>query len=175
MDGIDARRVLVASLLELVERPKRIRANGIARRAVALHRLAAQVFQEFLGPNDILAKLSTALTRYANMLLSVACQLVARIDDGAHEMWIALGHPAKREKRRLHSVPFEERQAARHVLLDPARETVPILATDVVFECGNVGVIFHVDTHRVGELKHSAPPLRRFEPRSDGDGSSSRR
>ena len=77
MDGVDARRVLVASLLELVERPKRIRANGIARRAVALHRLAAQVFQEFLGPNDILTKLGTALKRYADMLISVARQLVA--------------------------------------------------------------------------------------------------
>ena len=60
-------------------------------------------------------------------------------------------------------------------LLDPARKTVPILTTDVVFEYGNMEVIFHVDTHRVGELKHSASPLRRSEPRSDRVGSSSRR
>jgi hypothetical protein len=52
-DRVDARAVAVAGARQRVEGPQVACADGKARRAVALHRLTGEVFEQLLGAVDV--------------------------------------------------------------------------------------------------------------------------
>src|SRR3546814_9013255 len=83
-DRIDAGAVVVAFLGQHVERPERPAVDREARGAVALDALAADVLENCLGPADVVAECIRLLAVHLDVLVTVAGELVAAIDDLPH-------------------------------------------------------------------------------------------
>src|SRR3546814_2863673 len=88
-DRIDAGAVVVAFLGQHVERPERPAVDREARGAVALDALAADVLENCLGPADVVAECIRLLAVHLDVLVTVAGELVAAIDDLPHHAGIA--------------------------------------------------------------------------------------
>src|SRR5690606_19027663 len=137
-----------------------------AWRAVAGHRHTARILERLSRAPDVRGELLAVESEHPRMVVAVARELVAGLDDPSHQRAIALGHPAQREEGRLDPGFGEEFEDAQHVVLDAQREMVPIAARDYVLERADLEPVLDVDRQAVDD----AVPLhaRLLRPRRAG-------
>src|SRR5690349_17468981 len=82
---------------------------------------------------------------YAFVRVAVTGQFVAASDDAAHQSWIALGHPTKREECCLGSLRCKHRKDAIDIGLYAALAPFPVAARNMRSKCRNMEVVFDVD------------------------------
>ena len=75
----------------------------------------------------------------------MARDLVAGLGDAADQRRMALGDPAQREEGRLDAGLVEQRQDVIGVALDPARQRLPRVAGDHLFEGADLEPILDID------------------------------
>ena len=148
---VDAGTVAVACLDQAVEGPQIAGTNRKTRCAITQDRCTAQVFKQLLGADDVLTE--GLLAQIAGTLVAVAMagQFMPLGHDGAHQIRIALGDPAQREKCGLDLVLAEQIKNALHIVLDAAFALVPLAACDIGSERRDLEIVFNVDRQGVGD------------------------
>ena len=168
-DGIDTRTIAMPGFLEDLQCPQVLGADGIASGAITADLMPREVFQQSFGAHHIIAKLLGVLLRHPHVRITVTGQLMSRRDDTPHQIGITFRHPAQHEKGGLHIMIGEQGQHPVGVTFHPARQCIPVLAPDMLFECGNVEVILHIHRHGISyHILHRQSdrfsPLRRKSP-----------
>src|SRR5579875_1209810 len=158
MDGHDAGAVPIAGLAQFVMRPEGGRADRIAGCAVAVHRRAADVFEQVFGAGDALAELVARDVRQALVTETMACDLMAPGADVPHQRRKALRDPTEHKERRTDPVAPEQFQHPSRVGFDTYRPARPVLAADALFEGCNLEIVLDVHRHRVGDRAGFAQP-----------------
>ena len=148
---VDAGAVAVAGFEQHVEGPEVAHADREARRAVAQHGLAAQVFEQRLGALHVVGKDLARLLAGALVAIAVAREFVAAGDDVAHQLRVALGDPAQREEGGVCAALGKQGEQALHVALDAAGLRVPGATVEMRRQGRDLEVVFDVNGQCVGE------------------------
>src|SRR6185437_3561452 len=151
-DRNDAGTVLIACFAKFLVRPQGGGTDGPTRRTIAVHRRAADVFQQLLGTNDAFAELSAIDLREPLVPESMTRNLVTRGGDVAHQRGAAFGDPPEREEGCVDAAALEKLEDAPGVGFDPHGPALPIFASNAVFERRDLEIILDIHRHGVGDL-----------------------
>jgi hypothetical protein len=88
----------------------------------------------------------------ATMFVTVTCYLVARRDYGIHDFRVSLCYAAKHKESRLGSRIFKQFQNSIDVLRDSCRMATPVTSGDLIFERGNLKMLFDINGHRIQRI-----------------------
>src|SRR5206468_6613472 len=111
-DGVDRGVVRVPFLPQRGKRPWCVATDRVVRRAVAPDGLAGRLLERPLASPHVLAEPRGAEGIDEGVVPAVRRDLVAALDDGAHEARIALGDHAEDEERAAGSVGVAEIEEA---------------------------------------------------------------
>ena len=94
------------------------------------------------------------------MPVTVAADLVAAINNLAHEPGKVFADPAQYEEGSLHAALIEQIEQAIGIGDDAAGDDAPIVATDAFIKRADLVVIFHIDGQNVEHFTgHELTPL----------------
>ena len=122
---VDARAVPITGFGDAIEGPEIGRPDRKARRPVAVDLASGDVFEHRLGQADIGQESADALLVGSQVLVTVAGELVATIDQPPDQRRVALCYPAERKKGRADFGFGEQPEDPFDIGLDPAGLTVP--------------------------------------------------
>ena len=125
LDRINAGAVAITCLGQTIKRPQIAFTNRKAGGPITLDLNATNIFQQFLGRNDVLLECRFTQVTGAFMAKAMACEFMARFHNRAHQRWIPLREPAQREKSCLRSVGIKHLENASNIALHAALTGVP--------------------------------------------------
>ena len=91
-------------------------------------------------------------------------QFVALPDDTPDHLRVALGDPSQGKERRLDTVAVEQFENAVHIAFHTTFPIIPGITPDITLECRDLEVVFHVDSHHIGQLRHGKRQSGRLGP-----------
>jgi hypothetical protein len=147
---VDARTVAVTGTFETVESPEIAFANRKTRRPVAPDFLTRDIFQQLLGRSTSAEKVGFGQITGTLMTVAVTGQFVAIVDDPPHEMRIAFGDPAEREKGRPVCISSSISRIRSTFRSTRHSRRCPLIARNIRSERRNLEVVFDVDRQGVG-------------------------
>ena len=151
-DGIDARVVGVAFLVEDRERPRRLPPDRVVRRAIPQDGASGGLLEHVLGGAHVVPEPLGPETVDRRVIPPVRGQLVAARDDRPAEPREPLGHHAEREERPVRAVLVEHVEQPLGLRDDAARQPMDVRAQRVA-ELHAVVVLLDVHGEDVGDRR----------------------
>ena len=109
------------------------------------HRGAGGIFQGLSRAAEVFAKFGWRKLIDEAMPIAVRADFVPTGVDLPHQSRMAVSNPAEDEKSGFDAVTIQQTKHAVRVGLHAALPAVPVVAADVLFKCGDLVIVLHID------------------------------